>query len=118
MFLTAAPPSDGYFKARRGTDEGGFESMASVITPVLPGVSRCLHRHPAPGPASINPSPVRFVCALCSLNSAKPRRTKAPNPHDDETPGFAVAPETGHMEVKDPVSVTEWGSIQVCQRKV
>jgi cathepsin C len=27
---------DGYFKIRRGTDEGGFESMASVIDPVLP----------------------------------------------------------------------------------
>eukprot|EP00301_Raphidiophrys_heterophryoidea_P027881 c9870_g1_i1.p1 GENE.c9870_g1_i1~~c9870_g1_i1.p1 ORF type:complete len:626 (+),score=160.88 c9870_g1_i1:35-1912(+) len=26
----------GYFKVRRGTDEGGFESMASTLNPVLP----------------------------------------------------------------------------------
>jgi cathepsin C len=27
---------DGYFRVRRGTDEGGFESMASTLFPVLP----------------------------------------------------------------------------------
>jgi len=61
---------DGYFRVRRGSDEGGFESMASTLMPVLPSEPGVMTTPVTTSPVTTPPTEVPITPATPSTTAA------------------------------------------------